>query len=231
MHDEGACVRALPGAVGAGAGTVTLHMHHPFEPHPSSQSPSFLILLFTGTTGVAHVIWMGFFYLPGLNAAVDYGTAEIKKICKVGDTVAVSLDPSFVHAWAIHLSLSFSFFPSFVFAWARASASTHTHTPDPPSPPHTHRTPPWTATSRTAATSTCPGDGTACTPPTVRSPVLKHAHTLTHTYTSHSPAVVCPRAAPPSRSAATRLAPSPPQKRPSPNQTLNHRIPHIVPNE
>lgn len=40
--------------------------------------------------GVAHVIWMGFFYLPGLNQAVDYGTQEIKKICKVRCFVPVA---------------------------------------------------------------------------------------------------------------------------------------------
>ncbi len=32
---------------------------------------------------MAHVLWMGFFVLPGLQQAVDYGTQELQKICKV----------------------------------------------------------------------------------------------------------------------------------------------------
>lgn len=33
------------------------------------------------TDGVAHVIWMGFFYIPGLEQAVNFGTDVIRKIC------------------------------------------------------------------------------------------------------------------------------------------------------
>lgn len=47
----------------------------------------------TPPLGVAHVIWMGFFYLPGLNKAVDYGTQELTKVCKAAKVDCHFADP------------------------------------------------------------------------------------------------------------------------------------------
>jgi hypothetical protein len=48
---------------------------------------------YTPPLGVAHVIWMGFFYLPGLNKAVDYGTQELTKVCKAAKVDCHFADP------------------------------------------------------------------------------------------------------------------------------------------
>jgi len=37
------------------------------------------------TDGVAHVIWMGFFYIGGLEEAVDYGFEAVKTACEAAE--------------------------------------------------------------------------------------------------------------------------------------------------